>query len=221
MEKVNDKKRFYIYNSNTKERLRIGSKSDLIKFVAGMFCYTLKDCDASFVKLNEMCLYIYHLDMNEFDELYNERNVFHLQNLSGNDVSPKYFHIYGGKKIVPFSTIDILSFYYREKYVLNPYIFYRGESVFDIRLIKDEVRVYLNQVSYKPTELLINKMKAEIDRKNKYYVKSHTNRKNSTGWKSKKYKKQWMHNLDYKKKDNLSPRKYWKEHYENVFLTEI
>lgn len=137
--------------------------------------------------------------------------IFNLQNLTGND------H-YNTSKTIVNSIINKMTGEIEKSYTylyvrhLYPYTFYNGYgSVFDIREIIPEVKI-----------LLMNNIRKGSKRNylswNCRHTKSHSTHyhsRRSTGWKCKKDRKQWMHNVRNKKHfdQNVSYRLWYKDAY--------
>ncbi len=225
---------YYLYNVATNEVVRIGNKNDLIVRVASMIGW----CDRVWWRKsdkwteNSFDRFVLNVD---FD---NDRNVFTKQNLTGKDMDvhckTERKDIYDEElEEMRQSYITVVT------RVPKPYIFYTSNgAIYDVRNIINEVKEHLisgkkllvirhyrrnwcrrwcNHKTYGKSlhsyirERRVKAVCEELGVKYRHDALPHygNGARRSSGWKDKKYKKQWMHNLDNKKIEQNSARKYW------------
>ena len=202
---------YFLYDREKDTRERIGSVDDLVLFLADMMRKWYNKNPVLFgnyLHYDPFHQRNYKWSNHDINIAFRRKlpTVFNLQNLTGND-----FYIIS--KTVVNSVFNEKTGEVEENYTcvytrhLYPYTFYNGNgSVFDIREIIPEVKV-----------CLINNFRKESKRDYKFWkyrrVKSHStyyHGRHSTGWKSHKDRKQWMHNARNKKQlDQAASYRLW------------
>ena len=203
---------YFLYDREKDTREKIGSVDDLVLFLADMM---KKWYDKNPVLFGNYFHYdpLHHRNYKwtnrDINITFNRKLpiVFNLQNITGND-------FYITSKTIVNSLFNEETGEFEENCTcvytrhLYPYTFYNGNgSVFDIREIIPEVKT-----------CLMNGFRKESKRDYmswKYrHVKSHSTyyhgSRRSTGWKSHKDRKQWMHNARNKKQlDQAASYRLW------------
>ena len=203
---------YFLYDREKDTREKIGSVDDLVFFLADMM---KKWYDKNPVLFGNYFHYdpLHHRNYKwtnrDINITFNRKLpiVFNLQNITGND-------FYITSKTIVNSLFNEETGEFEENCTcvytrhLYPYTFYNGNgSVFDIREIIPEVKT-----------CLMNGFRKESKRDYmcwKYrHVKSHSTyyhgSRRSTGWKSHKDRKQWMHNARNKKQlDQAASYRLW------------
>ena len=203
---------YFLYDREKDTREKIGSVDDLVFFLADMM---KKWYDKNPVLFGNYFHYdpLHHRNYKwtnrDINITFNRKLpiVFNLQNITGND-------FYITSKTIVNSLFNEETGEFEENCTcvytrhLYPYTFYNGNgSVFDIREIIPEVKT-----------CLMNGFRKESKRdymSRKYrHVKSHSTyyhgSRRSTGWKSHKDRKQWMHNARNKKQlDQAASYRLW------------